>query len=122
MADDDFDAQLRKAFQDLQQQTAETKEKLKTGEATTRAMKQNIRIAELVKSQLDVMPKERPVYRSVGRIFLQETVVSEVARQDEDVRQCTERIAVLAKQKEYLEKNLADAEKNLRELVQSRRG
>ena len=59
MADDDFDAQLRKvrstqntkslqlrvnfifqAFQDLQQQTGETKEKLKTGEATTRAMKQ----------------------------------------------------------------------------------
>uniref|UniRef100_A0A914CAI8 Prefoldin subunit 1 n=1 Tax=Acrobeloides nanus TaxID=290746 RepID=A0A914CAI8_9BILA len=121
MTTEDFDGQLRKAFQDLQMQMIDTKEKLHQGDSTKHAMKQNIRIAELVKEHLSTMNEDRPVYRSVGRVFLLETVESEIKRQDEDIRVCTERIATLDRQKDYLQKSLAEAEKNLREMVQLRR-
>uniref|UniRef100_A0A1I8AYT0 Phosphoinositide phospholipase C n=1 Tax=Meloidogyne hapla TaxID=6305 RepID=A0A1I8AYT0_MELHA len=44
-----------------------------------RQLRKNIRVAEIVKSQLEQIPKdeERSVYRIVGRAFLQETTVSE---------------------------------------------
>lgn len=67
------------------------------------------------------MNNDRPVYRSVGRVFLLETVDSEIKRQEEDVRVCNERISTLDKQKEYLQKSLAESEKNLREMIQLRK-
>jgi hypothetical protein len=47
--------------------------------------------------------------------------LTEIERQEADIRLCTERIALVDKQKEYLEKNIAESEKNLRELIQTRR-
>uniref|UniRef100_A0A915DK35 UDP-N-acetylglucosamine diphosphorylase n=1 Tax=Ditylenchus dipsaci TaxID=166011 RepID=A0A915DK35_9BILA len=114
MAEVDFDSQLRKAFQDLQSQIVENREKQKNAEAMKNAMKQNIRIASVVKGQLELIPRDRTVYRTVGRIFLQETVDSEIERQAKDVQQATERIATIDKQKEYLEKSVQESEKNLR--------
>uniref|UniRef100_A0A914IAZ6 Prefoldin subunit 1 n=1 Tax=Globodera rostochiensis TaxID=31243 RepID=A0A914IAZ6_GLORO len=121
MATTDFDAQLRKAFQELQGQILESRDKQKNAEITKMAMKQNIRIAEIVKSQLEKVPKDRTVYRTVGRIFLKETVDSEIERQNADIETCTERIAVMDRQKGYLDKTIAETEKNLRELIQTRR-
>ncbi|CAK5009768.1 unnamed protein product [Meloidogyne enterolobii] len=78
MTEEDFDKQLRKAFQELQSQILESREKQKNADVTKAAMKQNIRVAEIVKSQLEQLPKDedRAVYRIVGRAFLQETTAS----------------------------------------------
>ncbi|KAI1713959.1 prefoldin subunit domain-containing protein [Ditylenchus destructor] len=121
MADDEFNNQLKKAFQELQTQLIECREKQKNAEVTKNAMKQNIRIANIVKNQLEIIPPEREVYRTVGRIFLQESVQSEIERQNADVKQCEERIAIIDKQKEYLEKNVSEKENNLREMIKSSR-
>ncbi|KAL3072127.1 hypothetical protein niasHS_016302 [Heterodera schachtii] len=121
LAAEDFDAQLRKAFQELQAQILESRDKQKNAELTKMAMKQNIRIAEIVKSQLETVPKDRTVYRTVGRIFLKETVDSEIERQNEDIKTSGERITVMDRQKDYLDKSIAETEKNLRELIQTRR-
>ncbi|KAL3112181.1 hypothetical protein niasHT_012150 [Heterodera trifolii] len=118
---EDFDAQLRKAFQELQAQILESRDKQKNAELTKMAMKQNIRIADIVKSQLETVPKDRTVYRTVGRIFLKETVDSEIERQNEDIKTSGERITVMDRQKDYLDKSIAETEKNLRELIQTRR-
>lgn len=120
MGDDDFDLQLRKAFQELQSQILDSREKQKNAEITKNALKQNITIADLVKYQLDRMPKDRPVYRSAGRIFLLETVDYEIKRQEDDAKQCKERISVLDKQKDYLNKSISESEKNLRDLISRR--
>ena len=124
MGEADFEKQLRKAFQELQSQILESREKQKVAEHTKLAMKQNIKIAEIVKQQLNHFPRdsERTVYRTVGRAFFQETVDSEIQRQDQDIKTCNERIGMLDRQKEYLEKSIAESEKNLRELIQSKIG
>jgi len=86
-----------------------------------KAMQQNIRIATVVKNHLGLLPSGREVYRTVGRAYLLESVESEMERQSGDVKQCEERISKLDKQKEFLEKRLADSEQNLREFVQQHR-
>jgi hypothetical protein len=44
----------------------------------------------------------------------------EIKRQEDDIVQSHERIAILDKQQNYLKKNITESEKNLRELIQKR--
>nr|CAD2160174.1 unnamed protein product [Meloidogyne enterolobii] len=122
MTEENFDKQLRKAFQELQSQILESREKQKNADVTKAAMKQNIRVAEIVKLQLEHLPKDedRALYWIVGRAFLQETTTSEIQRQNADIKLCNERITLMDRQKDYLAKSIADSEKNLRELIQTR--
>lgn len=66
------------------------------------------------------MPRNRGVYRTVGRIFVSGTVDSEIDRQEKDVKQCDERIGILDKQIEYINKGVVEKEKSLRDFVQNR--
>lgn len=117
---DDYSAQLKKAFRDLQTKVVDTNRRLQQGETTIRQQEQRQRIAELTKSHLVELDKDTPVYMTIGRIFAKATIDSEIARHDEEIAKAKEKIAAVERQKEYLEKNLAESEKNIRELVQSR--
>lgn len=66
------------------------------------------------------MPRDRVVYRTVGRIFVGGTVDSEIDRQEKDIKQCEERIGILDKQIEYINKGVVEKEKSLRDFVQKR--
>lgn len=66
------------------------------------------------------MPRDRVVYKTVGRIFVRETVDSEIERQEKDIKQCKERIGILDKQIEYINKGVIEKEKSLRDFVQKR--
>ncbi|VDN06943.1 unnamed protein product [Thelazia callipaeda] len=117
---DEYSAQLKKAFRDLQTKMVDTNRRLQLGESLKKQQEQRRRISQLTKSHLLELDKETPVYMSVGRIFAKGSVDSEIARHEEEISKANERIISIDHQKKYLEKSLAESEKNIRELVQSR--
>ncbi|KAM3715797.1 putative prefoldin subunit [Dirofilaria immitis] len=117
---DDYSMQLKKAFRELQTKVIDTNRRLQLGESLRKQQEQKRRIAELTKAQLLELDKNTPVYMTVGRIFAKATIKSEVARHEEEIMKAEEKITAVDHQRKYLEKNLAESEKNIRELVQSR--
>ncbi|VDK87396.1 unnamed protein product [Litomosoides sigmodontis] len=131
---DDYSVQLKKAFRDLQTKVVDTNRRLQLGDSLKKQHEQKRRVAELTKTQLLELDKDTPVYRTIGRMFAKGTVESEIARHEEEILvlsefylalavaivKADEKIAAVDHQRKYLEKNLAESEKNIRELVQSR--
>uniref|UniRef100_A0A914XE50 Prefoldin subunit 1 n=1 Tax=Plectus sambesii TaxID=2011161 RepID=A0A914XE50_9BILA len=114
------DMQLKKAFQDLQVQMIETKQRLRQGELISDAQKSQIRVAEITKQELLTLPETTPTYQAVGRMFVRRSVTESVSAQDKRMSVAQEKIASIQKHREYLEKSMKDAEGNLRDMVQSR--
>uniref|UniRef100_A0A914WSY7 Prefoldin subunit 1 n=1 Tax=Plectus sambesii TaxID=2011161 RepID=A0A914WSY7_9BILA len=114
------DMQLKKAFQDLQVQMIETKQRLRQGELISDAQKSQIRVAEITKQELLSLPETTPTYQAVGRMFVRRSVTESVSAQDKRMSVAQEKIASIQKHREYLEKSMKDAEGNLRDMVQSR--
>ncbi|VDK65096.1 unnamed protein product [Onchocerca ochengi] len=117
---DDYSVQLKKAFRELQTKVVDTNRRLQLGESLKKQQEQKRRVAELTKAQLLELDKNTPVYMTIGRIFAKGTVESEIARHEEEIVKAEEKITAIDHQRKYLEKNLAESEKNIRELVQSR--
>uniref|UniRef100_A0A915A042 Prefoldin subunit 1 n=1 Tax=Parascaris univalens TaxID=6257 RepID=A0A915A042_PARUN len=117
---EEYSAQLRKAFQELQMKMVETKQRIDRGEVIKRIQKQREKVASLTKEQLEALEADRAVYQSLGRMFLKSSVESEIERQSDEMRKAQEKMAAIDRQKEYLEKSLRESEKNLREMIQSR--
>uniref|UniRef100_A0A0R3RVN8 Nuclear pore complex protein Nup88 n=1 Tax=Elaeophora elaphi TaxID=1147741 RepID=A0A0R3RVN8_9BILA len=117
---DDYSVQLKKAFRELQTKVVDTNRRLQLGDSLKTQQEQKRRRAELTKTQLLELDKNTPVYMAIGRIFAKGTIESEIARHEEEIVKAEEKIAAIDHQRKYLEKNLAESEKNIRELVQSR--
>ncbi|PAV77472.1 hypothetical protein WR25_01132 [Diploscapter pachys] len=115
------DEEIRKAFQDLQFRTNETRAKIAQGEVNKTYYLQKKKLAEATLKNLEPIAADLPIYRAVGRMYLLATKGSEEQRYKDDVDMYQEKYSHVEKQKEYLQKGLEDAEKNLRELIQSKR-
>ncbi|CAI5449430.1 unnamed protein product [Caenorhabditis angaria] len=115
------DEELKKAFQDLQFKTNETKSRIQQGEIAKKMHLQKNRVSEVTHKNLVGVPDDLPVYRSIGRMFLLTDKASELTRHETEAKEFKDKVASIDKQREYLEKGLAEAEANLRELIQSRR-
>ena len=81
---------------------------------------QNVKVSEIVKSEVNSLSAERGVYHNIGRVFVYRTHNEEIADQNKDIDLYTTRISELAKQKDHLQRSLADNEQNVREILQSR--
>jgi septal ring factor EnvC (AmiA/AmiB activator) len=53
-------------------------------------------------------------------VFVQRTHDEEIADQNKDIEQYSQRLIEAGKQREYLTKSLSDMEQNVREILQSR--
>ncbi|KAK6747004.1 hypothetical protein RB195_000321 [Necator americanus] len=115
------DEELKKAFQDLQFKTNETKSLIAQGEVTKKVNTQKQRMSELSAASIAEVPNDLSVYRSVGRMFLLTTKEAEIERHNKEALEFKEKVEAFTKQKEYLQRGLEEAERNLREMVQARR-
>ncbi|CAB3409904.1 unnamed protein product [Caenorhabditis bovis] len=115
------DEELKKAFQDLQFKTNETRTRIAQGETIKRINIQKQKVSEATHKNLVAVADDIPVYRSIGRMFLLTDKPSELSRHEQEALEFKSKIEGIDKQREYLEKGLSEAESNLRELIQSRR-
>ncbi|CAD6197139.1 unnamed protein product [Caenorhabditis auriculariae] len=115
------DEELKKAFQDLQFKTNETRGRISLGETNKKIIYQKQRVSEVAHRTVSEVPDNLPVYRSIGRMFLLTDKPSELERHKQEEKEFKEKIETIDKQRVYLEKGLLEAESNLREMIQSRR-
>jgi chaperonin cofactor prefoldin len=81
---------------------------------------QNIKVSELAKTEVSKLPADKGVYHTIGRVFVFREHDEEIADQNKDIEQYTQRLTEISKQREYLQKNLNEMEQNVREILGSR--
>lgn len=78
-------------------------------------------MSELSAASVSEVPEGHAVFRSVGRMFLLTTKDSEIERHNEEALEYKQKVDGFTKHKEYLQRGLEEAERNLREMIQARR-
>uniref|UniRef100_A0A0N5A1X2 Prefoldin subunit 1 n=1 Tax=Parastrongyloides trichosuri TaxID=131310 RepID=A0A0N5A1X2_PARTI len=117
----EFDTQLRQAFQDLHVKLAENTTQIKATDQMLQQAKHELRLDSLVKAQILDIGNKKPIYRCIGRAYQIDDYDKAIERLTESIKTNEERTKALETKKKYLEKVVEDAEKNVRELIQSRK-
>ncbi|XP_030538344.1 prefoldin subunit 1 [Rhodamnia argentea] len=108
----------RAAFMEIQGRMIETTGKLKQVQNQIRNKETEKKRAYLTLEELGQLPDSTNTYKAVGRTFLLEPKSVLVNEQQQKLKDSETAIASLQTSKEYLEKQMADVENNLRELLQ----
>jgi chaperonin cofactor prefoldin len=65
---------------------------------------QNIKVAELAKTEVSKLSPDKSVYHNIGRVFVFRKQDEEIADQNRDIEQYKQKISEGTKQREYLQK------------------
>eukprot|EP00053_Salpingoeca_punica_P004236 m.48036 g.48036 ORF g.48036 m.48036 type:complete len:121 (-) comp12694_c0_seq1:617-979(-) len=115
------DNELKKAFEDLKEKMIETRGHLKIVETRAASSEMQRRRAELTQKELSTMPENTIMYRSVGRMFIQEDRKSITDSLTAQIKTQQEIIDSANSQKRQIEQRAQEAENNLRELLKSKK-
>ncbi|XP_027356201.1 prefoldin subunit 1 isoform X1 [Abrus precatorius] len=108
----------RNAFLEIQGRMIETTGKLKQVQNQMRSKEAEKKRAFLTLEELKQVPDDSNVYKSIGRTFVMETKATLMNEQENKFKDSEASITALQSSKEYLEKQMAEVENNLRELLQ----
>ncbi|NP_001295708.1 prefoldin subunit 1 [Jatropha curcas] len=108
----------RTAFLEIQGRMIETTAKLKQAQNQMRTKEGEKKRAYLTLEELRQLPDETNTYKSIGRTFILEPKPVLMSEQEQKLKDSETAIASLQTSKEYLEKQMAEVENNLRELLQ----
>lgn len=112
------DETIRTAFFEIQGRMIETTAKLKQVQNQTRAKEAERKRAYLTMEELKQLPDNTNTYKSIGRTFVLEPMPVLMNEQEQKFKNAETAISSLQTSKEYLEKQMAESENNLRELLQ----
>lgn len=107
-----------KAFVEIQGRMIETTRKLKQVQTQIRSKETDKKRAFLTMEELKQVPDDTNVYKSIGKTFVLEKKATLMNEQENKFKDSETSITALQSSKEYLEKQIAEVENNLRELLQ----
>lgn len=108
----------RAAFVELQARMIETKGKIKQLQAQTRSKESEKKRAYLTLEELRQLPDDTNTYKTIGKVFILEPRSVLMNEQEQKLNDSETTIASMQTSEEYLEKQLAEVENNIRELLQ----
>ncbi|KAJ8641110.1 hypothetical protein MRB53_017804 [Persea americana] len=108
----------RTAFLEIQGRMIETTGKLKQVQTQFRNKEGEKKRAYLTLEELRQLSDDTNTYKSIGKAFVLEPKSVLVNEQEQKLKDSEAAIASLQTSKEYLEKQMAETENNLRELLQ----
>ncbi|OAY58676.1 prefoldin subunit 1 isoform X1 [Manihot esculenta] len=111
------DESNRTAFLEIQSRMIETTAKLKQVQNQMRTKEGEKKRAYLTLEELRQLPDETNTYKSIGRTFILEPKSVLMNEQEQKLKDSETALASLQTSKEYLEKQMAEVENNLRELL-----
>ncbi|KAG4201578.1 hypothetical protein ERO13_A05G286200v2 [Gossypium hirsutum] len=106
------------AFLEIQGRMIELTGKLKQVQNQMRTKEGEKKRAFLTLEELNQLPDDTNTYKSIGRTFVLEPKSVLVNEQEQKLKDSESAIGSLQSSKEYMEKQLAEVENNLRELLQ----
>ncbi|AEC06048.1 Prefoldin beta-like [Arabidopsis thaliana x Arabidopsis arenosa] len=116
------DEATRAAFMEIQASMIELTGKLKQVQNQMRNKEGDRKRAFLTLEELRPLPEETNTYKSIGRTFVLEPKTVLEGEQEQKLKDSEAAVASLQTSKEYLEKQVAEVENNLRELLQQEPG
>ncbi|CAL9049878.1 prefoldin subunit 1-like [Musa acuminata AAA Group] len=108
----------RVAFIEIQSRMIETTGKLKQVQNQIRAKEGEKKRAYLTMEELRQLSDDTNTYKSIGKAFVLEPKSLMLNEQEQKYKDSETAITSLQTSKEYLEKQMAEVENNLRELLQ----
>ncbi|KAJ8485292.1 hypothetical protein OPV22_017777 [Ensete ventricosum] len=108
----------RVAFIEIQSRLIETTGKLKQVQNQIRAKEGEKKRAYLTMEELRQLSDDTNTYKSIGKVFVLEPKSLMLNEQEQKYKESETAITSLQTSKEYLEKQMAEVENNLRELLQ----
>ncbi|KAL6977918.1 prefolding complex chaperone subunit [Sarracenia purpurea var. burkii] len=108
----------RAAFLEIQGRMIETSAKLKQVQNQMRNKEGERKRAYLTLEELKQLSDDTNTYKSIGRMFMLEPKSVLMEEQEQKLKDSQTATASLQTSKEYLEKQMAEVENNLRELLQ----
>ncbi|KAK1366276.1 Prefoldin subunit 1 [Heracleum sosnowskyi] len=112
------DEATRTAFVEIQARMIETTGNLKQVQVQMRNKEGEKKRAYLTLEELRQLSDDTNTYKSIGRTFVLEPKSALMEEQEQKLKDSETAIASLQTSKEYLEKQMAEVENNLRELLQ----
>ncbi|KAL6496433.1 prefolding complex chaperone subunit [Orobanche gracilis] len=112
------DEAVRSAFLEIQGRMIETTGKLKQVQNQVRNKEAEKKRAYLILEELKQLAEDTNTYKSIGRTFVLEPKSVLMEEQEHKFKDSEAAISTLQISKEYLEKQIAEIESNLRELLQ----
>ncbi|XP_047967037.1 prefoldin subunit 1 [Salvia hispanica] len=112
------DEAVRSAFMEIQGRMIETTGKLKQVQNQMRNKETEKKRAYLTLEELKQLSDDTNTYKSIGRTFVLEPKSALMEEQEGKFKDSEAAISSLQTSKEYLEKQMAEIETNLRELLQ----
>ncbi|EEC73122.1 prefoldin subunit 1 [Oryza sativa Japonica Group] len=108
----------RAAFVELQGRMIDTTGKIKQLQTQMRSKEGEKKRAYLTLEELRQLPDNTNTYKTVGKVFILEPKSLLLNEQEQKLNDSESAIASMQTSKEYLEKQLAEVENNIRELLQ----
>ncbi|CAL9222678.1 unnamed protein product [Arabidopsis halleri] len=116
------DEATRAAFMEIQASMIELTGKLKQVQNQMRNKEGDRKRAFLTLEELRPLPEDTNTYKSIGNRFVLEPKTVLEGEQEQKLKDSEAAVASLQTSKEYLEKQTAEVENNLRELLQQEPG
>ncbi|CAG2161876.1 unnamed protein product [Oppiella nova] len=115
------DLELKKAFQELQVQVIETRNRVKQMDLQMDALKRSSQHSRITLTQLNDMPEDTLMYESVGRMFVLRHKSAINRLLEDKVLTNDEKCKQLSQNKTYNESKVKESENNLRELINTKK-
>ncbi|KAI9471337.1 hypothetical protein LPJ78_004551 [Coemansia sp. RSA 989] len=115
MADDTVQqiyAKVTQRIQDDQKQLAQIDVQISTNQ-------REVRLAALTKREVDGLDSQAPLYKSMGKMFVQESKADILADIEKTAKSSETMLQALEKKKKFVNRDLEEATGNLKDLVRS---
>jgi len=111
------DLELKKAFQGLQVQVIETRDKVRQMDIQMEGLRRSSQHSKLTKNEIIALPQDCNLYESVGRMFVKRDFNQINKLLDDRINSSEDKVKALEQSKTYAETKLKESENNLRELI-----
>ena len=115
------DMELRRAFQELQLQVIDSREKIRQMDVQIELSKRSAQHSKLTQNEIKSLPDGVNVYESVGRMFVKRNIHQISQLLDGKIKTNEDKIKSLESSKSYLETSVKESENNLRELINQKK-
>lgn len=113
----EVDMELKKAFQELQVQVIETRNKVKQMDLQMDQLKRSSQHSKITLTEINSMPDNTNLYEGIGRMFVKRDKTAINRLLEEKIATNEEKVKQLETTKTYNESKVKESENNLRELI-----
>ncbi|XP_054161636.1 prefoldin subunit 1-like [Oppia nitens] len=115
------DMELKKAFQELQVQVIETRNKVKQIDVQLDGLKRSSQHSKITIQELNGLPDDTKMYESIGRMFVlrDKSTINQLL--DQRITGNEEKCQQLMANKSYNDNKVKESENNLRELINTKK-